>query len=71
MRYGIVAVLLFAAVMLVWAVVLGVQLAVDSSVIGGIAVVIIAAVGLGGVSWRLWFNWQRLHEPGGDRAEVG
>lgn len=60
MRYGIIAVLVFAAAMLVWAGILGIRLAVDSSAVGGLAVVVIAALGLGGVSWRLWFNWKRL-----------
>lgn len=64
MRYGNLAVLVLAAAMCVWAAVLGVGLAVDSTVPGGIAVVVIAALALGGVGWRLRFNWNRLHEPG-------
>jgi len=63
MRYGLLAVLLFAAAMCVWSVVLGVRLAVDSSVPGGIAVVMIAVLALAGIAWRVRFNWGRIHRP--------
>jgi phosphate/sulfate permease len=62
MRYGTIAVLVFAALMCIWAVVLGVRVAADSSVVGGIAIIVIAALALCGVSWRLRFNWQRSHD---------
>lgn len=64
MRYGLIAVLLLAAVMCVWAAVLGVGVAVDSSAAGGIAVVVASALMLTGIGWRLRFQWERIHRSG-------
>jgi hypothetical protein len=44
MQYGVLMVYVFALVMGVWSAVLGVQLAIDSSVPGGLAVILAGAI---------------------------
>jgi hypothetical protein len=61
LQYGILTIQLFAMAMLAWSAVLGVQLAIDSSVPGGLAVILIAAIGLAVTGWRVNFKWRQLH----------
>ena len=59
-RYGVVAIQVVAMGILVWSFILGVKLAVDSSVVGGLAVMLIAAIMLAVVGWRVKFRWTQL-----------
>lgn len=45
----------------VWSAVLGVRLAVDSSVPGGLAVILIAVIMIAVSGWRINFKWKQLH----------
>lgn len=60
MRYGTVALLIIATAFILLALVLGIR-ELGSSVPGGLAVIAIALIGLGAVSWRLRVQWERIH----------
>lgn len=61
-RFVTFTVLIVALLACVWALVLGVKLTIDSSVPGGVAVVLIAVVLLGGIGWRIRIKWSELHD---------
>ncbi|MGI8679207.1 MAG: hypothetical protein ACR2LX_11065 [Jatrophihabitans sp.] len=60
-RYIVLAMLSLALIADVWAAVLGVVMTTRSSVPGGLALIAIAAILFAGISWRIRFNWTRLH----------
>ena len=61
MQYGVLLCYLFAMAMCVWSAVQGVQLAIDSSVPGGLAVLLAAAVLFAVTAWRVNVKWKQLH----------
>jgi uncharacterized membrane protein (DUF485 family) len=60
-QYGILVLYAFAIAMCAWSAVLGVQLTIDSSVPGGLAVVLIAVIMIAITGWRINFKWKQLH----------
>lgn len=64
MRYGVLVIQIIAMAALVWAFILGIQSAIGSSVVGGLAVMLIAALSLPFVGWRVKYCWTQLHGEG-------
>jgi hypothetical protein len=60
MQYGVLMVYVFALVMGVWSAVLGVQLAIDSSVPGGLAVILAGAILIALAGLRITVKWKQL-----------
>jgi hypothetical protein len=61
MRYGTLVILVLALVMCLWEIVLGVK-ELGSSILGGIAVILISVLLLGAIAWRIQFSWKRIHD---------
>jgi hypothetical protein len=61
MQYGILLIHVVAMVMGVWSAMLGVQMAIDSSVPGGLAIILAAAILIALTGWRITFKWKQLH----------
>jgi hypothetical protein len=59
MRYGVLVAHLLALAGCIWAFVAGVEF-LGQSVLGGLAVMLIAVLLAIGVSWRIRFTWQRI-----------
>jgi len=59
MRYGVLVAHFMALACSVWAFVAGVEF-IGQSVLGGLAVMLIAVLLAIGVSWRIRFTWRRI-----------
>jgi len=64
MRYGILVAQLLAMAANIWAFAAGLQLSIGRSVLGGLAVMLIAVLLAIGVGWRIRFSWRRLRQGG-------
>lgn len=62
MQYVVLAISILALLAAAWSFVLGLRLAIDSSVVGGLAVMLAAAVLMSVVGWRIRFRWGQLRE---------
>jgi hypothetical protein len=60
-RYGTLVILVFAFVMCLWTLILGVD-ELGSSVPGGIAVILVSGLLIGALAWRIRFSWRRIYD---------
>jgi hypothetical protein len=60
-RYGVLVTYICALAIAVWSGVLEIRLAMDSSVPGGVALVLIAAIFIAVTGWRVNVTWKRVN----------